>query len=193
MIEVDPFKMFDRWFRDAQKAGIKEPESMNLATASKNAIPSNRTVLLKNYDEKGFVFYTNLESKKGCELSENPYAALCFHFKELDRQIRIEGKVEPVSEKEADEYFNSRPLQSRVGACISKQSRIIENDFDLLKEVTKKTLELAGKKITRPKFWSGFRVVANRIEFWQKGEFRIHKRKCYSLHDGVWRLDFLYP
>lgn len=190
----NPITIFDEWFRAAQKAGVKEVEAMNLATASAAGIPSNRTVLLKKYDENGFVFYTNLESRKGLELRSNPFAALCIHWKELDRQVRIEGSVTQVSDEEADEYFNSRPLQSRIGAHVSQQSQPIGGDVDLLKAVAKKTAEFLGKKIERPKFWSGFRVTPQKIEFWQKGDFRLHTRCYYSREDGrKWRMGFLYP
>ncbi len=190
----NPITIFDEWFKAAQKAGVKEVEAMNLATATKQGIPSNRTVLLKKYDENGFVFYTNLESRKGLELRFNPFAALCIHWKELDRQVRIEGAVTQVSDEEADEYFNSRPLQSRIGAHVSQQSQPIGGDIDLLKAVAKKTAEFLGKKIERPKFWSGFRVTPQKIEFWQKGDFRLHTRCCYSRDDGgKWGMGFLYP
>ena len=166
---------------------------MNLATANSKGVPSNRTVLLKGYDDEGFVFYTNLESRKGGELKSNPFAALCFHWKELDKQVRIEGKVQQVSDEEADKYFNSRPLQSRIGAHLSRQSQTIAGDFDLVKEVAKRTLELVGKKVERPESWSGFRVIPDKIEFWQKGDFRLHKRSLYYLCDGKWEMKFLYP
>lgn len=189
----NPITLFDEWFKEAESSKIKEFNAMNLATADSKGAPSNRTVLLKGYDEKGFVFYTNLESRKGGELKSNPLAALCFYWKELDRQVRIEGKVQQVSDEEADEYFNSRPLQSRVGTHLSKQSQIITGDFDLVKAVAKRTLKLLGKKIERPESWSGFCVIPEKIEFWQKGDFRIHRRRLYCLCDGKWEMKFLYP
>lgn len=192
-LDSNPITLFNEWFKEAESSKIKEFNAMNLATADSKGAPSNRTVLLKGYDEKGFVFYTNLESRKGGELKSNPLAALCFYWKELDRQVRIEGKVQKVSDEEADEYFNSRPLQSRIGTHLSKQSQIITGDFDLAKAVAQKTLELVGKKVERPESWSGFCVIPEKIEFWQKGDFRIHKRRLYCLCDGKWEMKFLYP
>lgn len=189
----DPIAIFDQWFNEVKKLGIKEYDAVNLATATKDGAPSNRTVLLKKYDESGFVFFTNLESRKGMELLSNPFASLCFYWKEVEKQIRIEGSVKQVSDEEADEYFESRPLQSRIGAHVSQQSRAIKDNFDLLKEVAKKTAEMVGKKIERPHYWSGFRIAPSKIEFWQKGDFRVHRRCLYRFSDGVWEREFLYP
>ncbi|OFW81077.1 MAG: pyridoxamine 5'-phosphate oxidase [Alphaproteobacteria bacterium RIFCSPLOWO2_01_FULL_40_26] len=189
----NPITIFDQWFTEAKKHDIQECEAVNLATATKDGVPSNRTVLLKEYDEFGFVFFTNLESRKGLELKENPFVSLCFYWKELGKQVRIEGRANQVSDKEATEYFDSRPLQSRIGAHVSQQSRVIKSDFDLVKEVAKKTAEMIGKKVERPAYWSGFRVTPHKIEFWQKGNFRVHRRHLYRLEDGVWEMELLYP
>jgi pyridoxamine 5'-phosphate oxidase len=190
----DPFEHFENWFNQAkQHKGIKEAEAMNLATASKDGTPSNRMVLLKDYNQDGFVFYTNLESRKGRELKENPKASLCFYWAAMDRQIRIEGDVNPVSNDEADEYFHSRPIKSRVGAWASRQSRPLKSKSDLVKSVAQYGAKMATGKVERPPFWSGFRIVPNRIEFWQAGEYRIHDRVCYTLKNGKWESGLLYP
>lgn len=197
-IEKNPFTLFDIWFKEAKKAGNPEPEAVNLATASKDGRPSNRMVLLKGYSDKGFVFFTNLESKKGKEISENPFVSMCFFWPEIDRQVRIEGEVKKVLDQEADEYFNSRPLNSQIGATISKQSRpILENDFSLFTKTALESFKIlaSSQKITRPQYWSGFTLIPDRIEFWQKGDFRIHKRISYSRKspNQNWETTFLYP
>jgi pyridoxamine 5'-phosphate oxidase len=192
--DESPFQLFDKWFKEAKKnKNIQEPEAMSLATATKDGVPSNRMVLLKDYDEKGFVFYTNLESRKGGELQQNPKASLCFYWEAVGRQIRVEGDVTPVSLEEADAYFNSRHLQSRIGAWASKQSRPLESRSALLAKVAEYTAKMAIGKVERPPYWSGFRIIPNRIEFWQKGDFRIHNRTSYSLNDGKWECGLLYP
>jgi len=192
--ENNPFEHFDRWFKEAKEnKNIKEPEAMNIATATKDGAPSSRMVLLKDYDEKGFVFYTNLESRKGGELEQNPKASLCFYWQAVGRQIRVEGDVVAVSDEEADAYFNSRHLKSRVGAWASKQSRPLKNKSELLKRVAEYGAKLAVGKIERPPFWSGFRIVPNRLEFWQAGEYRVHDRVCYTLKDDKWESGLLYP
>lgn len=194
--EKNPIKLFEIWFKEAEATGMDEPEAVNLATATKDGKPSNRMVLLKQFDEKGFVFFTNLESRKGMEIKENPFASMCFFWPEINKQVRIEGKLEPVSDIEADNYFDSRPLNSRIGALISKQSQpILENDFTVFKNTF---IEAIGKivttqSVTRPEYWSGFRLVPQRIEFWQKGEFRIHKRTQYFRNKTKWEIGYLYP
>ena len=195
IIEKNPIKLFDKWFKEAEKSNINEPNAVNLATASKKGRPSNRMVLMKGFDENGFVFFTNLESQKGVELLENPFASMCFFWETLDKQVRIEGKVKQISDKEADDYFNSRPLNSRIGSIISKQSRpIIEKDFTLFKNSVFESFKLlATQKVQRPKYWSGFRLIPDRIEFWQRGEFRIHKRISYTKKKGSWDIGYLYP
>jgi pyridoxamine 5'-phosphate oxidase len=168
---------------------------MCLATATPDGRPSARMVLLKGVDARGFVFYTNLESRKGAELSANPYAALCFHWKTLTRSVRIEGRVEPVSAEEADAYFASRPRGSRIGAWASKQSRPLESRLALEKRVAEFGLKFAVGEIPRPPFWSGFRLVPVRIEFWRDMPFRLHERLLFSREgpDAPWRTEMLYP
>jgi pyridoxamine 5'-phosphate oxidase len=194
-IEKNPIKLFDQWFKEAEKSGIEEPNALNLATATKDGKPSNRMVLMKQYDDNGFVFFTNLESKKGSDIIENPFVSMCFFWPETNKQVRIEGKVTQVSDKEADDYFNSRPLNSRIGAIVSKQSQpILENDFTLFKNSTLESFKILSKgSIKRPDFWSGFCLVPDKIEFWQRGEFRIHKRTSYSKVKDSWDVGYLYP
>ncbi len=190
----NPFKHFDKWFNEAKShKGVLEAEAMNIATATKDGAPSNRMVLLKDYDDRGFVFYTNLESRKGSQLQENPKASLCFYWEAMGRQVRIEGDITPVTSEEADAYFNSRHLKSRIGAWASKQSKPLKNRAELLKRVAEYGTKMATGKVERPPFWSGFRIVPNRMEFWQKGEYRIHDRTCYELKEGKWESGLLYP
>lgn len=191
---LNPFQLFSEWLQDSQKLDYHEPGFMALATATQDGIPSIRIVLLKGYDERGFCFYTNLTSRKGKELINNPKAALCFYWDELDRQIRIEGSVERVSEKEADEYFASRSRGSQIGAWASKQSCALEKQSDLPDRVKQITQEFGGMgTIPRPPFWSGFRLKPTAIEFWEKQDFRLHKRTLFSKSPNGWTHTMLYP
>jgi pyridoxamine 5'-phosphate oxidase len=193
----NPFEIFKQWFDKAcSHEGINQPNAMNIATVDKNGFPSNRIVLLKDFDENGFVFYTNLESKKGNAIKENPNVSLCFYWEKLNRQIRIEGKAFAVSDEDADKYFDSRPLKSRLGAWISKQSRPMESGIDLFKNTLNYGAKMGIKKITRPPFWSGFRVRAKNIEFWQDGNSRLHDRFLFFRDDydsNNWKKTRLYP
>ncbi len=191
----NPIDYFAQWFAKAEEcSAIQEHNAVNLATASPEGIPSNRTVLLKGYGEDGFVFYTNLESRKGEELKANPVAAMCFYWEPLSRQIRIEGKIKQVSSEQADAYFATRPLQSRIGAWASKQSRPLDSVSTLMKEIAKHTARFAAGDVPRPDFWSGFRLIPEYMEFWQKGEYRIHNRLCYRrCEGGSWKKFLLYP
>lgn len=185
---------FQRWLEDAGKSEINDPNAMSLATADANGMPSVRMVLLKHADEAGFVFYTNLESQKGCELAINPQAAVCFHWKSLQRQVRIQGQVTPVSEAEADAYFASRARDSRIGAWASKQSRPMEGRFELEKRVAEKALHFNIGAIPRPDFWSGFRIVPASMEFWEAKPFRLHDRKRFVRQgDDNWQGTPLFP
>ena len=166
---------------------------MSLATATKDGLPSVRIVLLKALDDRGFVFYTNLTSRKGLELSENPNAALCFHWKSLNKQIRVEGKVLAVDFTEADDYFASRPRTSQIGAWASKQSQPIEERFEFEKRLAKYTSKFNFNDIPRPDFWSGFRLSPNRIEFWHEKKFRLHERNVYISDGKVWRKEKIFP
>lgn len=166
---------------------------MALATATRGGIPSVRIVLLKGLDERGFVFYTNLESRKSAELKENPNAALCFYWMELNRQVRIEGKIEQVSAAQADAYFATRARDSQIGAWSSKQSQLLPERADLLQAISDNMAKFDGKKVPRPPFWSGWRVVPEKIEFWQQGDFRLHERELFTRSKNGWETYSLYP
>jgi pyridoxamine 5'-phosphate oxidase len=189
----DPLALFSDWLAEAEKNEINEPTAVALATASADGMPSVRMVLLKGYGADGFVFYTNLESRKGRELAENPRAALCFHWKSLRRQVRVEGPVSAVSDAVADAYFASRDRGSQIGAWASRQSRPLEGRFALEKAVAGVAAKYSVGKVPRPAFWSGFQIAPLRIEFWAHGTFRLHDRLVYDrLNDG-WRTTYLYP
>jgi pyridoxamine 5'-phosphate oxidase len=167
----DPLALFAAWFDEAKGQEPNDPTAMSLATADGDGRPSVRMVLLKGFDAQGFVFYTNFESRKGEQLLANPQAALCFHWKSIRRQVRIEGPVTTVSEAEADAYYASRPRDSQIGAWASRQSRPLESRFELEKRVAQFAAKHAVGKVPRPPYWSGFRVAPERIEFWQDGRF----------------------
>ena len=191
--EDEPLAPFARWFALAAK---KEPlaETMMLATASRDGAPSLRAVLLKGADARGFVFYTNLESRKSGELFQNPHAALCFHWKSLARQIRIEGTVAPVSEEEADAYFASRQRDSQIGAWASDQSRPLESRAALEQRFAMFSRKYAAQPaVPRPPTWSGFRVIPQCIEFWQERPFRLHDRVVFVRDGDAWRKQRLFP
>lgn len=191
----DPIAQFTTWFDEAVRAEVMEPNAMCLATATPDAYPSARMVLLKGVDARGFVFYTNLESRKGTELSANPHAALCFHWKSLHRSVRVEGAVEPVSAEEADSYYASRARTSRLGAWASKQSRPLESRFALEKAVAEYGMKYAIGEIPRPPHWSGFRVTPVEIEFWVSRPFRLHDRVVFRREDAgaPWQKTRLFP
>lgn len=189
----DPFAQFCTWFADAERAEPNDPNAMALATASPEGRPSVRMVLLKEWDARGFVFYTNTESRKGDELNANPHAALLFHWKSLRRQVRIEGAVERVTDAEADAYYASRARLSRIGAWASEQSRPLPGRGALLKRVAKYEATYLGEQIPRPPFWTGFRVAPARIEFWQDMPFRLHDRTVFVRADEGWDIVKLYP
>lgn len=189
----DPIEKFRGWLAEAEAKEINNHNAMSLATATADGRPSVRMVLLKDVDARGFVFYTNLESRKGGELAENPHAALCFHWKSLDRQVRVEGSVQPVDPSEADAYYESRHRSSRIGAWASRQSRPMKTRFDLEKRVAEFTAKFHVGAIPRPDFWSGFRIVPSRIEFWTEGAFRLHERLVYHPVDGGWEVERLFP
>lgn len=193
--EQVPFDLFEKWLGEAKKSEPSLYDAVALATADKDGRPSVRMLLLKGFDKDGFVFYTNLGSKKAQDLAENPYASLLFHWKSLNRQIRIEGKTVPVSDATADAYFDSRPRASRIGAWASKQSQPMQGRFEFEAEIAKYTAKFAVGKIPRPEFWSGFRLVPERIEFWQDREFRLHDRQVYmrSGDQLTWEQEVLYP
>lgn len=189
----DPFERFQSWFEEAKQKEINDPNAMTVASVDASGRPSLRMVLLKGYDERGFVFFTNFESRKGRELLANPQAALLFHWKSLRRQIRIEGSASPVSEAEADEYYHSRPRQSQIGAWASQQSRPLESRFALEKAVAKYAAKHPVGEIPRPPYWSGFRIVPDYFEFWEDKPFRLHDRLVFQRAGGNWRTEKLFP
>lgn len=191
--DPDPFKQFDRWFADAKKTSLHYPEAMALATATGEGLPSVRMVLLKGQDERGFCFYTNLESRKGAELAENPQAALLFYWEPYERQVRIEGTMERMTDEEACAYFNSRPRGSRIGAWASAQSALIEDRGELEAQVKKYEQQFKGGDIPLPPFWGGFRCVPESFEFWQGRVNRLHDRISYMRDGDGWKRVRLSP
>ncbi|MBN9079081.1 MAG: pyridoxamine 5'-phosphate oxidase [Rhizobiales bacterium 65-79] len=190
----EPFELFASWLKDAEASEPNDPNAMALATVDPEGLPDVRMVLLKGFDTKGFVFYTNLESRKGEELRSTMKAALCFHWKSLRRQVRVRGPVERVSDAEADAYFATRPRGSRIGAWASKQSRPLESRFALEKAVAEYTAKYTIGAIPRPPHWSGFRIVPTSIEFWADRPFRLHDRIAFGRADGeTWEKTRLYP
>lgn len=189
----DPFERFKDWFEEANEAEDMG-EAMSVASVDDQGRPSLRMVLLKDHSPKGFTFYTNLESRKGEELKANPNMAFCFHWKSLSRQVRIEGAVEVVSDEEADAYFASRPKDSQIGTWASKQSRPMEGRFEFEARILKYTAKFAIGDVPRPPFWSGFRMVPSRMEFWQDRKFRLHDRHIYVRNaENGWNTETLYP
>jgi pyridoxamine 5'-phosphate oxidase len=194
-VDPNPFRQFDQWSEDARAAGVSEQDtiSMTLATATRFGRPCARIVLLKSFDERGFVFYTNYNSRKGSELEENAQACLLFYWPQLWRQVRIEGAVERVSAEESDEYFHSRPLGSKIGAWASEQSAPIESRLALDQRFQEFSWKF-GDNVPRPPHWGGYRVKPNVIEFWQGQENRLHDRLRFVLQDdGQWAIERLAP
>ena len=191
----DPIELFKVWMDEAKKSEPNDPNALSLATSNKDNLPSVRMVLLKEFNQKGFVFYTNLNSQKGNELKENPNAAMCFHWKSLLRQIRISGKITQVEDSVADQYYNSRGYDSRIGAWASKQSKELKNRDELensIKEFKKKFND--ENNVPRPSHWSGWNLSPNRIEFWLDGDSRIHERLNYTIDkSGNWIKSLLSP
>jgi pyridoxamine 5'-phosphate oxidase len=188
----NPFFQFEEWFTDALSSSLIEPNAMILSTASKKCKPSSRVVLIKYADERGIVFYTNYGSRKGREIAKNPNASLLFYWDKLERQVRIEGKLEKISKEESENYFNSRPYESKLGAWASKQSQILESRFTLIRRVVK-YMKKFKSDITLPPFWGGYRLVPDYFEFWQGRESRLHDRIVYKLEENKWNKSRLYP
>ena len=192
-VAADPVEQFSVWMDQVLKAGIIEPTAMVLSTVGQDARPSSRVVLLKGFDEQGFVFFTNYKSRKGHELAENPNAAIHFFWPELERQINISGRVSRVSAEESDEYFSSRPFDSRIGAWASKQSEPLSSRVELMKRVAALVLKYPTGNVPRPPHWGGFRLVPDRFEFWQGRPSRLHDRICYELEGDAWMISRLSP
>ena len=191
----DPIAAFDGWLQEAAASEPNDPNAMSLATVGTDGMPNARMVLLKGHDARGFVFYTNLESQKGGELADNAQAALCFHWKSLHRQVRVQGPISAVSDAEADAYFNSRGRQSRIGAWASQQSRPLANRAELEAAFAKIDAQYPDEDIPRPPHWSGRRITPLRIEFWQDGDHRLHDRLVFkrASADAAWETERLYP
>ncbi len=193
----DPIELFHQWLAEAEANEPNDPSAVCLATVAPDGMPSARMVLLKAADHAGFVFFTNVESRKGTEILANPQAAMCFHWKSIRRQIRVQGQVAPVTDEEADAYFATRPRQSQIGAWASSQSRPMQGRFEFEKQVAKTAAKFAIGRVPRPDFWSGFRISPRRIEFWQNGAFRMHHRLVFERDSQTdapnWRTQMLYP
>jgi len=193
-VDRDPRKLFRRWFDEALASGSRLPDAMTLATATKDGKPSARMVLLKQVDEQGFVFYTNYNSRKARELDENPYASLVCYWVQLDRQVRVEGRVERVSATESDEYFRTRPRESQLGAIASPQSEVIADREFLEQQFRDLEAMYRDRSVTRPEHWGGYRLKPEMIEFWQNREGRLHDRILYEHQaDGKWTIKRLAP
>jgi len=190
---AEPFALFAEWFAAATAAEPADPQAMNLATVGRDGRPSSRIVLLRGHDERGFVFFTHYDSRKGEELFANPHAALCFHWKSLQRQIRIEGDAAPVSDQEGDEYFSRRARMSQIGAWASDQSRPLDSRETFERRIAEAEARFKDRSVPRPPRWSGFRLAPARIEFWEERPFRLHDRILYRRDGDGWTTTRLYP
>ena len=193
MTQTDPFALFEEWFAEARESEINDPEAMALATADAEGLPSLRMVLLKGHGPDGFLFYTNEQSAKGAQLAANPQAALLLHWKSLRRQVRIEGAVERVADADADAYFASRSRDSQLGAWASDQSRPLDSRATFERRFAEMQRRFAGADVPRPPHWGGYRVVPERIEFWQDGPHRLHERRLFTRAASGWSEGLLYP
>lgn len=192
-VDKDPIDQFTKWFNEAINGKIDEVNAMTLSTASAQGKPSARIVLLKGVENNGFVFFTNYTSEKGQQLNENPFGALTFFWKELERQVRVEGKVQKISAEDSTSYFNSRPYKSRVGAWVSDQSKPLTSRVELMKKFTWQATKFVGQDVPKPDFWGGYILIPNRVEFWQGRPSRLHDRINYTLKEEVWHIERLSP
>lgn len=192
-VDPNPFRQFGRWIKQAEEAVPILPNAMTLATATRDGVPSARVVLLKDFDETGFVFYTNYESSKGLELDQNPVAALCFYWSELGRQVRITGSITKTSREESEAYFHTRPIDSQLGAWASNQSEVIGGRVVLEQAMDEMVKKYDGKRIPLPPYWGGYRVAPFIFEFWQNRPSRLHDRIRYRLGEGRWIIERLAP
>ena len=192
--EKDPINLFSEWFEEAKKSEINDANAFSLGTTDKNGFPTVRIILLKDFNKDGFVFYTNLKSSKSIAINENSKISMCFHWKSLLRQVRIVGSATQVTDKEADEYYNSRPYDSRIGAWASEQSFVLNKRDDLIDSINKyKNKFSKDEKIPRPRHWSGWRLNPIEIEFWLDGKYRIHERLKYYKNQNLWEKVLLSP
>ena len=192
--EENPYNLFKIWMKEAEKSEINDPNALSVATVDSAGQPDNRMVLLKGLTEEGFVFYTNLESKKGKDLKANPKASMCFHWKSLQRQVRIQGSVALVDNQTADEYYNSRAYESRIGAWASTQSEVMQSRDEFEKKVEEfKKKYPDPNNVPRPSYWSGWLLSPYKIEFWMDVKNRLHQRLCYSKIGNAWHQEILYP
>ena len=189
----NPIDLFKKWFSKAQETEINDPNAVAIATSDNNNQPSVRMVLLKGLSDKGFVFYTNFNSKKSNDLKLNKKASMCFHWKSLRRQVRVSGSVEKVADSEADDYYNSRPYKNKIGAWASSQSETLKNRQEFLEKVKNFENKYPSNNVPRPPYWSGWRLIPAQIEFWLDGEGRIHERLNYVQRNNEWKKELLYP
>ena len=190
----NPFKLFKLWMEEAEKSEPNDPNAVNVATVDSSGQPDNRMVLLKGLTENSFIFYTNLESKKSRDLRNNPKASMCFHWKSLLRQVRIQGSVQLVDGKTADEYYNSRPYESRIGAWASSQSEVMKHRDEFEEKINEFKKKYPDQNnVPRPTYWSGWALTPYKIEFWKDVENRLHQRLCYSRIGEAWSKEILYP
>lgn len=192
-LDPDPHVQFDRWYRDALSDEENYPNAMILSTVAHDGKPSSRVVLLKGYDKRGLRFFTNSRSRKGTEINNNPFVSVCFWWPSLERQVRVEGSIDMLSGRETDEYFESRPEESKISAWISDQSKVVKNREKMEKQYSDFKKNYEGKFIPRPGFWNGYRLLPQTYEFWQGRENRLHDRFLYSIENDIWKIERLYP
>ncbi len=191
-VNKDPIRQFEKWFAEVLKSGFYEPNAMILATSSKTGKPSARTLLMKGFDESGFVFYSNYKSRKGNDIEQNPFGSLLFYWDKLERQVRVEGKIVKLTKEESEDYFNTRPYKSRVGAWASKQSTVVESRSVIVREFLKYMMKFRTH-VPLPPVWGGYRLIPDSFEFWQGRPNRLHDRIRYTLQKKGWKIERLAP